>query len=235
MLDSHPGVAAYSELFLDGRGSAPFLERFGPTDAQRFTPWLRARSAHLGFVARARNAKPYLEDFYGGRDEIRAVGFKLMYRQARRNPAVAVFIASHRVHIVHLIRANLLDIVVSQATADTRGQYHAWEGEQIGETQITLEPTVTLTRLRELERQRSVARWFLRLARVPTLELTYERLRADTSLFDKAFEFLGVDGGHAVQSSMRKLNQAPKSELVENWPELRRALSRTRYAEFVEA
>ena len=235
VLSSHPLVCAHGELFLEyGRGF-PDSERFGPVNVEYFESWFRNRGSGDGPVSRARHAIPYLNQFYSHGDEVRAAGFKLMYSQLRRNPMVGTYTATRRVRVVHLVRKNLLNVLLSHATSDARGQAHAWAGEAVREVQVSLDPEATVTKLKALERQVSLARFFLRVGRLPVNELIYEDLFTDSSGFDEVFEFLGVDpeAAHALASSMKKLNSAPKDELIENWDELSQALVGTRFEQYL--
>lgn len=235
LLDSHPQVAAYGEIFLEyGRGF-PDSERFGPVDIEYFESWSKKHTGRGGRVSRARHAIPYLKDFYRRRGDAHAAGFKLMYSQLRRNPMVAAYLTTRRVRVIHLTRANLLDVVLSHATSEARGQAHAWIGDAVREARVSLDPAATAAKLKALERQVALARALTRANRLPTLELGYENLVADASELDGALEFLGVqpDPGHPLSSTMQKLNHAEKRDLIENWNELSAALTGTRFERYL--
>src|SRR3954447_6645289 len=92
MLGSHPAVGMSFELF-DPRG-----ERF-----QYFAGYVRQRTTRHNPFNRARLCFPYLDRRFAPRSDFDAIGFKLMYSHVKANPAVALYIASHRVRIVHLV------------------------------------------------------------------------------------------------------------------------------------
>ena len=45
-----------------------------------------------------------------------------MYSHAKETPATLAYLFARRVHVIHLVRANLLDILVSDDTARARGR-----------------------------------------------------------------------------------------------------------------
>lgn len=232
VLDRHPEITSYSELFLEyGRG---FMDsaRHGPDDIEYFESWFPERFGGGGRIARARAARPFLGQLYESGAN-RAVGFKLMYSQMRRNPAVAAYIARRKLRVIHLVRTNSLDLLISDATSKARGQAHAWEGEEVKQAKVSLEPRTTITQLRKLELQKAIARRFLRVCRLPTLELRYENLMSNAEGFKDAVAFLDVSREWSPISSMQRLNRVAKEDLVENWSELSEALASTRYSRFI--
>jgi hypothetical protein len=228
MLDSHPSVEAYPELF-DPREEHPFF----------FAAYVRAHSAH-GSLGRARACFAYLNEIYVPGSELEAVGFKLMYGQARRNAAVVAYLLARRVRIVHLMRSNLLDIVVSRELADTRGRFHSSElypspEPDASPVSVYLDPSTIAARLGAIDRQVHAVRRLLRLARSPSIEVAYENLVADRDGFRVILRFLGVeDASCSLSSGTRKVNPFGKRQTIANYDEIRVALSSTRFAPFLD-
>ena len=64
----------------------------------------------------------YLDaEVYCRRPGVAVTGFKLMYNQASTELGVLAYLSVHNVSIVHLIRGNYLDAVLSEETSAARG------------------------------------------------------------------------------------------------------------------
>src|SRR5262249_1817765 len=183
----------------------------------------------------------YLNKIYSPESALDAVGFKLMYGQARRNGTVVAYLIARRVRIVHLVRANLLDIVVSRETARTRGVFYSSEPHPSQEPDaepitVSLDPSTIAARLTGLERQVRAMRRLLRLTRAPTIEVTYEDLVARREGFGAILQFLEVeDADRSLSSGFRKINPFGKRQTIANYDEIRVALSSTRFARFLDS
>ena len=223
MLGSHPAVRTYFELF-DPRGSVP----------PYFAEYAREHSVGRNPLARARLCFTYLDEIYSPQAGLEAVGFKLMYGQARRNPAVIAHLLERRVRIVHLVRSNLLDIVVSRETARARGCFHSAEADAAPVT-VSLDPPSVAARLAALDRQVRAVRQLLRLTRSPTIEVTYEHLVGDREGLRAILHFLGVeDADRPLSSELRKMNPFGKRETIANYDEIKAALNSTKFARFLD-
>jgi hypothetical protein len=153
-----------------------------------------------------------------------------MYRQVHAHPEVLGYFVFKRVTMLHLIRRNFLDVVISHEAVGARGIYYAWGGKQVQPVAIRLDPSTVVQRLTLQEHHvRKARRIFSRLG-LPYLEVFYEDLVSGTSLFARMVNFLGIESGqHTLASSLRKLNQLPHQEIIENYAEVRRALEGTRF------
>jgi hypothetical protein len=169
-----------------------------------------------------------------------AVGFKLMYGQARRNAAVVAYLLVRRVRIFHLVRSNLLDIVVSRETADARGRFHSSElypspEPDASPVSVYLDPSTIAARLSAIDRHVHAVRRLLRLTRSPSIEVAYEDLVADREGFRGILRFLGVeDANRSLSSGAHKVNPFGKRQTIANYDEIRVALSGTRFAPFLD-
>jgi LPS sulfotransferase NodH len=223
-LDSHPQIAAYDELFLGARGVQP-----EPTDVSDFVSYL-ARIPRpvrrLGPLHRA----TYLRAVFRERRGIEAVGFKLMYGQVRANFGLLPLFTVRRVRVVHLIRANLLDAVVSYEAGRASGVFHRKPGDPAPETRIHLDATGLRERLGYMEWDVARARVWLERYRLPRLEISYEELvgRHDETL-SAIRDFLGVEEDDELYSAYAPIRQGAKLDLVENVDEVRAVLIGTRF------
>ena len=228
MLTSHPRVVAYSELFMHGGQGAP---QWGhEKDLPYWQTFIREQSG--GRLVRPFHLWRYLGRALEERPGLDAVGFKLMYSQLTRiakplTPALWL----KRVRIIHLMRRNALDVVLSRAAGEARrGVLHAREGQPVESVRLQLPTDDLLKRLTAHERQIEGARVRFKRVGIPYTEVIYEDLVADEKRgFDSLFRFLGVDPA-PVSSSLQKVNPTSHEELIENYGEVRQALEGTKFA-----
>jgi LPS sulfotransferase NodH len=229
-LRGHPRVETYRELFIPG-GTERDAERYGSHGIPSFDTYVHGRRpprTKLGFMTRR---IAYVNRLYEARPDVDAVGFKLTYRQAALNPGLLPYLSLRRVRVVHLMRMNLLSAIVSLDTANARDIFHAREGDALPAVRVRFEPAALLKRLDQHDFSVMRARGRILSLRLPYLEAFYEELvgrRRDEKLAE-IFEFLDVDPDGAVESSLRRLNDVPLAELIENHDEVHDALAGTRF------
>lgn len=228
MLTSHPRVVAYSELFMHGGVGTP---KWG---TEKDLPYWQT------FIADKRGGRftrPYWLWSYLGRalDErpgINAVGFKLMYSQLTSiaKPLMPALWLK-RVRLIHLIRRNSLDVVLSKEAGEARhGVLHAREGQPVESVRLRLRTDDLMKRLTAHERAVAGARVRFKKVGLSYREVFYEDLVADEAGgFASLFEFLGVEPA-PVSSSLQKVNPTAHEELIENYGEVREALEGTKFS-----
>ena len=228
MLTSHPRVVAYSELFMHGGEGVPKWGR--EQDLPYWQTFIREQGG--GRIARPYWLWRYLGQAFEERPGVEAIGFKLMYSQLTRiakplMPALWL----RRVRIVHLIRRNALDVVLSKEAGEARrGVLHAREGQPLESVRINLQTADLLQRMTAHERAIEGARVRFKRVGIPYQEVVYEDLVADEEGgFASLFRFLGVEP-QPVSSALQKVNPTAHEELIENYGEVRDALDGTKFA-----
>lgn len=230
MLDHHPSIAAYDEL-LEGTGSD-----WGRQDVEFFEPYYARHRKHNYPFSRARWLFRYLNESYSPQRGTGAIGMKLMYNQLWRNPLVLIYMVRHRVRVIHLVRKNRLDILLSKETAEARQRYHAWQDEAVETSTVTLDPDNVISRLTILDLGVRIARCMLMLLPIRHCDVSYEQLMVDPSLVSDILAFLKVRNqpeSFTLTSSFRKLNTHSKTDIIENYVEIERALKGTRFERFL--
>lgn len=233
LLDSHPQVVAYPELFLAG-ASGPLP--YAASDMPYFSEFLQQRPAPL-WPLRPLHLALYLARLYRPRPGVSAVGFKLMYRQAAANPGLVPLLALRRVRVLHLTRANLLAALVSYRVARSRQAFHPRLGEVLPPLKVRLDPHQLVAELASREAAVEAARRRLRRLRLRYLEVGYERLSEQPRLqLARILSFLGADPAQAehLRSPFLRIHSGSPAELIENVAEVRRALAATRFAWMLE-
>ena len=230
LLDSHPHVVAYGELFgLDGREENG--EKYGRQGFPYFETYLRerrGRRAPLKLVARIGYLNDLLRTHAGT-----TVGFKLTYKEASLNPGLLPALTLRRTPVVHLIRSNALDAVVSWEVARSRRTFHVQDGEQL--------PPLAPVRLdarslaQQLDwREFAVTRMRARILslRLPYIEAFYEELigpRGEEKIAG-ILEYLGLEPPPTVLTSrLTRVSDVPTSSAIENFDEVCDALTGTRF------
>ncbi len=221
VLDGCRDTAVYGELFLPEK----MKWRAGSSDFPQFFEARRGVRPWATFA--------YLDRFYGRPGHI---GFKLMYSNLRRYPEIAPYLCWRRLPVVHLVRRNVLDVVVSAEMARAKGRWHvAGETAAPVVTQVRLDPQTLPRRLARLEQKAAASRRWLRLCRLPHLEISYEALLADPAQFGRIFQFLGLTAGEAgLQSGFTKIRQAGYADEISNYAEIKETLTGTKFGWLLE-
>ena len=111
VLNAIDGVSAQGELFLP-RSRSP--ERRWDSD---FSIPRYVESKETYGSVRPFSVFRFLSALYGGEG---AIGFKLMYSQLRRYPEILAYLVRERIRVVHLVRRNHLDVLISSSAAVAR-------------------------------------------------------------------------------------------------------------------
>ena len=225
MLDSHPRIAAHAELFLPGDRTEP---DYGSRDLPRFEATLEPRRR----ISLVPHRLAYLNRLFGSRSGVDAVGFKLMYGHPRVHRGLMPYLAVRRTRVVHLIRENTFDQLVSFELADARGVFRARRGEVVPETTVRLDAEGLRKRLEEMEQKVVDARRTIARYRLPTFEFNYERLAERTQdELARVVSFFGVEPVDTpLESSLISMNAGRGAALVENLDEVESELAGTKFA-----
>lgn len=227
VLNAYEGVTAQGELFLP-RPRSP--ERRWDSDFA-YPRYVESKARH-GRV-RPRSVFHYLDAFFAQGEH---VGFKLMYSQLRAYPEILLYLLRRRVRVVHLVRENHLDVLISFALKRQIGKAHVLDAkDRPREPAVELPVNSLLRELRWLQLKHDTARRLLRASRLPHLEVTYEELVRDPRRFDDVLEFLGVSAdGREPRSHILKTRLGGQREVVANYEEVARVLAGTRFAGLLE-
>jgi LPS sulfotransferase NodH len=221
LLDSHGEIAAYGEMLGGDQVSADY----GATGYPRYTSWLDAHRRLPRSLARV----SYLHGLFASHPDAKAVGVKLVYGHLGRD--LLAYCAARRVRIVHLVRHNVLDAVISYEVAKARGLFASRIGDVVPPVRVTLDAPTLRMRLEEHEFSITCARAAILRYRLPWLDVSYDELvgRHHETLAG-ACRFLGVDPSvDELRSTFVRMNEAARNDVVENLEEVRAALAGTRF------
>ena len=234
MLNSHPCVVAYSELFLETSKERPVWS--GAKDVLLYNAYRRRHGGHsLTPFKNPSLCFGYLDDIYtSGEKTIRSIGFKLMYGQLCQHLfCLLPYLLIKRVAIIHLVRLTFLDVVLSEEAVRIKNTAHA--REEVHQVQMALDPDTLLKRLGKKAKKVGWARRIFSHLGLPYLEVSYEDLAAGRVGFEALLEFLGITSDcEALDSSFKRLNKGTHRDLIENYDEVAALLAGTPYAHLLD-
>ncbi len=223
MLNSHPDVIAYEELFLK---YSLGMTQYG---AQTLTwqPYWMSRRKRASSALKPLYVFKYLDTqvYKRSASRVGSVGFKVMYVQLfRQYPYLMAYFLCKHISIIHLIRENYLDVYLSRQAAKFRGLAHSFE--EVPPVRFVVDPVHLVSSVRNHAQAVSLARSFLSKLPLPYLEITYEQLSQGQSNFDPILEFLGCETGVPLRSGLKKLNRQPPHDMIVNFQEVKEVLER---------
>jgi hypothetical protein len=236
-LNKHPAVGTYGEILRVLPPSNPGWSEWPPGAQDRpfYTAYLRERGLVDSLVGRQTHLFRYLDYIYAPRRNLRVIGFKLMYDQVRPYPHVLAYLRSRNVRVVHLIRENLLDLVLSRKANAFRKRANVWSVEERELIRPRLDTDTLIAELSRLEWERRVARLVIRLLRLPVTEVSYEGLLENEALLDPVLAFLGVrrDPGIDLSPTIVKLAPVSQRDGIANFSDVDQCLRGTRFHAFL--
>lgn len=230
LLNSHPQITGFPELFHSDEFGRPAVG--GNCELYLWNSYRAAHDWPTGRLARTRLYFQYLDqEVFRARPDFDAVGLKLMYNQSVSSIALPLYLKLRGVRIVHLIRRNSLDAILSAEAVRARGIAHATAGADVGRLKIPLETHSLRYRLDERAGEIEAARRYCQTLGTPTCELFYEDVVQDVASLVPTLELLGVDPDVSrLTSELKKLNATSHRDLIDNYDEIRAVLDGTPYA-----
>jgi len=209
LLDSHPDITCFSELFAPAWG----------------VEWQKGTLSvpHFATTPHERPAS-YWEELAAELDTPVA-GFKLPWSSIEAHPGTLELIADPAVAIVRLTRRDRVAQYVSAWLAMESGVWHSTQGEY-PEKRIKVDPAKCLEVLDRISEEEKRLDELAQGHRV--LRMAYEELVAGCRTAELQ-EFLGVQP-RELTSRYERMRERPLSDVVENFDELAAALSGTPYA-----
>jgi len=186
-----------------------------------------------GLAFRPISVFSYLNALYGTPG---TVGFKLMYLQLGLYPEILIYLIRHRIRVVHLVRRNHLDVMLSYAVKAKVGRAHLLAGQSAPEDiRVTLNTEKLVRQLKWLRTQQDIARKLLNSCRLPHLEIAYEDLLADQAHFRLVSDFLSIKPEeHMPRSTLVKIRKGGHRDVISNYNEVKAALANSKFAELID-
>jgi LPS sulfotransferase NodH len=175
----------------------------------------------------------YLDELYNLPGTI---GFKLMYKQLGLYPEISLYLLRNQVRVVHLIRRNHLDVMLSYAVKAKTGQAHLLVGQaRPDDLHVQLDVRNLVRRLTWLQKQQSIARNLLRWCRLPCLEVAYEDLVRDRTKFTSILKFLSIESENSVfESPVARIRRQGHRDVISNYDAVKEVLAKSSFAGLLE-
>lgn len=229
LLNNHEHVRAYGEIFNSGsreRHVHEFNRDLVPK--QRFIDYLDANGGRRPIVTFR-----YLDEFVRSHDNVDAIGFKLIDGQLSSYPEILLKLVISRYRIIHLVRDNALDVVVSRLSARNRDVWHTLRNERMPKLHVDVKTVIP--QLRDEMRKRALVRALLKLLPVSVLNISYEGLCRDSAItLCKVEDFLGVPhSAYRIESRLHRILKGGYEEKIQNWAEVEEVVGGSEYSRFL--
>lgn len=219
-LDNIPTVTCFGELFI----GKPSIYKRGKTQIPNF---LHERPQLKG--PRPVAIFRYLDRVLSTSS---TTGFKLMYSQLRSSPELFAYLVARNIPIIHLIRRNILNSILSKLVAKETGQFHYKLGETIPtENPMWVDPAKLVWEIRRTDQRIRMMQLGLSLLRLKHVEAIYEDLVAEKNNFKPIWDFLHVDfiKNPPIWQTVKSRKKAA-SETILNFSEVSQAVAEAGYA-----
>lgn len=222
-----PGVEGHMELFLDQYRQSPPIA--GCNDYLRFIEQRLDLSP-----LRPRATWQYLSILYQRK---RTIGFKLMYTHLKKYPEIVPYSLAKRLKIIHLVRSNYLDVVISEKLARLTSVSHTKDQEWNTGQGIYLEPRDALQSIKKRARQVNMMTFVCKVIWHDRLTVYYEDLLRDYGgSMRQICSFLGVgEVGVFKGSELKKRQTKKKCDIIQNYADIKATLSRDGFDYLVDS
>lgn len=219
LLDSNPKIQGFRELFIDKEFIFPDTNLSTFILYQKNNPGKRPRIT-FEYLKK-------LEEYLQGRE---AIGFKLMYDQLLDYPEIVFNLIREKYKIIHLVRGNYLDAIISGKIKDEQGVAHS--KVKIEPKEVYLEPSWLIEKLEKQDMKIRLANIFLSVIPNQVLNITYDDLcKNQDKTLNSVSAFLGLTSSEEdrFESELKKINRKSHQEIIKNYEEVSSALSRTKF------
>lgn len=228
LMDSHPEIKAFKELFRIKKPNNIWSDQNLPD----FMSFYEFQRTHLGI--RPFKTFNYLKSIIDDYPiSYHAIGFKLMYNQVMVHPELLPKLVSDRYQIIHLVRNNYLDTVLSKINAKQKRIVHPTADIKVSANH--LDPKALLRELNQQDWTVKTARKLLQALPNPSIEVTYESLCLDKEkVLNEITQFLGISTDQITyQSELKKINKGTYRDKISNYEEIEKVLSGTKFERFL--
>ena len=155
-----------------------------------------------------------------------------MYNQIKVQSEILLKIVLDNYKIIHLVRENYLDTILSKKNAwgkGNKGIVHTKEEVKI--EAIYLEPLSLLKDISQREFKQKIIKKIVNILPNQVMLVTYESLLSDRdNILDSISEFLQVKkSGITYNSPLKKISKGTYKEKIANYEDVEKVLSGTRF------
>ena len=229
LLDSHPQIKSFEEPFI-WRADRP---NWTDTDFPTYYDYKNNTDKKSIFTV-----FKYLDilNRYRAETDFNIIGFKIMYNQIQDNPEVMLKLLQDNYRIIHLIRQNYLDIIISRTA---KKQYHIAHSRTVQSQtkQVTIDTSYLIEDLDRCTRNNKLFSSLLKIMPLKVLEITYESMQQDyNKVLCSVADFLEVDSESIVfKSDLKRTNKGKYADKIANYEEVVETLSGSSYMKFLKS
>ena len=165
-------------------------------------------------------------------------GFKLLYRQTRRFPETMAYLTLWRDRIIHLVRRNQLNVLISLAIVYThlkRWRLLKSDKPPDRDMQIELDPDTIVAELDRKYQIIDMARRYLHWTRMPHIDVFYKDLLEGPSAFNPIWDFMEVARPEDLGvTTLKKVQTRSHRAVIANYDDICRALENSPYFDLLE-
>ena len=227
-LNNFPGVSAHGELFLprprnlDKKWDAEFA----------YTRYFETKFKSL--TIRPFSVFSYLDTLYSMAGK---VGFKLMYKQLGLYPEILAYFIRHHIRVIHLVRKNHLDVMLSYAVKAKIGQAHLLVGQSAPDKlQVELDTRNLVRQFSWLQKQQNMAKKLLQWCKLPHLEVNYEDVVGNQAhYFNLIGDFLSINYEEEMpRSPLTKIRKGTHRDMISNYEQVKKVLADSKFSGLLE-
>lgn len=245
-LNTSPEIELLGELLTAGSHQESFPLYAAARNLGRPPNYAEAEAQLWDYLRHVRALRPTPARIYG---------FDIKYSQLRALspgyeplsavPALVQFFHASQANIVHVVRENVLQAALSEVIATHRDLWHHRRDEALdGRVRVDCELLLVLMRQRHLDREifEGMMKGYGRMITVDYADTVRGIAKADGegrlvgpgNPVLAVAEFLGVEPRLQRASAMSKIIQAPYRDVVTNYDEVVRKVSRSEFAAWLE-
>ena len=229
LLDSHPQIKSFEEPFIWRADRPNWTDKDFPT-YYNFKNNATKKSIFTLFK--------YLDilNTYQAETDFDTIGFKIMYNQIQENPEVMLKLLLDNYRIIHLIRQNYLDVIISRAAKKQHKIAHS-STVQSKTKQVTIDTSHLIEDLNRCDRNNKIFRSLLKIIPLKVLEITYESMQQDyNQVLRSVADFLDVSSDSITfRSDLKRINKGEYADKIANYDRVLETLSGSNYMKFLKS
>jgi len=254
-LNNHPHIRAHSEIFSRFYGSKDGFNYYNKALTKKIILYYAFKNRLTNQIVKRflsqKNIDQYLNDLYldssfsgpwtqienwdkyhkKQEDLIRTVGFKISYDQLRDFNYLTKYIQETNLKVIHLLRQNILEQLVSLLAAKKRKIFHS--NTELKQISILLDPQKTINMLDKIKKEQNKYRTMYSTSN-PYIEITYENFfNSYEETSKKIFRFLEVIDMDIEKPNLKKLNMDPLKKIIHNYHDIANVLKNRDYEVFL--
>lgn len=238
-LNTHPRIRCLDEVFINrfpNRNIGSYQEYIRGSISTRIKHILSTETSVNNYLTQLESKPIHLFVSEGERSLCQRIGFKLMLTDVKRMPMVLDFAKRNGIQLIHLIRENSLDILISMVRNKISRIPHLPKHSNASESyrpdKVVLK---TRTLIRNLEKIEASKRMWLELLKGCSYStVLYEEIIRNRAIeLKKLMKTLGVEDTVDLETPLRKIGPSELSRSVDNFDEVVRFLRGSAYARYL--